>query len=283
MSFELPLTLINEANTWQHIQNSGYLIEKAMEMAAPERIAVLGCGRCREIPLPLLMRRCNRIYLVDTDLSALRDVESKFSCDPPRLEFFAEDLTGLIPYVEAKAPEITRESRNPEECLAALGELLLEAKPRFLAFPKKFDLVICSAMLSQLQAKIKRATLETFPQKFGPGYPGINTNKKWMKDLWNFARRLEHAFINHLDSLVNPGGVIYLSATVKVCWVKEEQEGKRYTTEGSWITLESGQLPNYLSVDHKIERTVNWPWARKEGENEYWGRLYEIQAVIYRV
>lgn len=53
-------------------------------------------------------------------------------------------------------------------------------------------------------------------------------------------------------------------------------------TEGSWITLRTSRLADYLGSGDTIIHEQHWDWLREEREGNYWGRLYRVQAIIYR-
>jgi hypothetical protein len=107
-------------------------------------------------------------------------------------------------------------------------------------------------------------------------------HKSWYKSVWNFARNLEDGFIKHLGTLLKPQGIVYLSETVHVSWLTQLDE-QSVSTEGRWITLRTSRLTDYLCPSDTIIKEQHWDWLREDKEGDFWGRLYGVQAVIYRV
>src|SRR5262249_586451 len=100
--------------------------------------------------------------------------------------------------------------------------------------------------------------------------------------VWVFARQLESAFINHLERLLAPGGIVYLSDTVHVCWLSQ-YGAQGFTTEGCWTATRTSRLVDYLRPASEVLTERSWSWVRSQGGGAYWGRLYGVQAIIYRV
>jgi hypothetical protein len=85
-----------------------------------------------------------------------------------------------------------------------------------------------------------------------------------------------------LEQLSAPGGIVYLSDTVHVCWLLQT-DSDTVTTEGSWIASRTSRLADYMLPTYEILKEGSWNWMRKEQEGPYWGRLYGVQALTYRV
>ena len=58
-----------------HLLASRAMIEEALALVDSGSAAVLGCGRCTEIPIRSLSGKLDRVDLVDFDAEALRLVE----------------------------------------------------------------------------------------------------------------------------------------------------------------------------------------------------------------
>jgi hypothetical protein len=269
-----------------HVQSSMTMMIEAANMAGGGRAALLGCGKGSEIPVHQLAGNFGRIDCVDLDTLALRILEarckqseeSRRSC-----RFHNSDLTGLIPQLVPLAREIISAVSDPLACLDQLGTLLNSVQPEFWKppSPEKYSLVICSAVLTQLQATVRKSVEEIFLDRF-PGQASVLSScNTWRSSLWNFARSLEDSWILHLDSLCSSKGIIYLSDTVRVCWLRRS-EPDGFTTEGSWIATRTARLADYLRPSNEILAQDHWPWIRTEAEGMYTGRLYEVQAIIYR-
>jgi hypothetical protein len=165
-----------------------------------------------------------------------------------------------------------------------LGQLLTSTTPNFWKPLKdyKYNLIVCSAVLTQLQASVRKRVGAIFLNRFPEYRSALSLNKSWRGHIWKFARHLEDVFINHLELLSAPGGIVYLSVTVHVCWLLRT-DSQTFTTEGSWIAIRTSRLADYLSPEYEITAERQWKWFRKEQEGHYWGRLYDVQAIIYRI
>ena len=261
------------------------LVAEAAQAAQPGRAAVLGCGTCTEIPIRLLNQRFRRVDLVDCDARALDIVRSqclRWADSKHSYVFHPADLTGLTAQIERGAQELVAEASDPGRCLRSLGELLDSTRPRFWtpSDGEQYSLVVCATVLTQLQAGVREMVEALFLDRF-PGMFALFSDAAWQERVWNFARSLEDAFIDHLDALTAPRGIVCLSATVHVSWLTALDD-RTLTTEGSWIATRTSRLADYLRPWHDILTTGQWEWFREEREGPYWGRLYGVQAVIYR-
>lgn len=271
--------------TKAHVEASASTIAEAVGLAGSGRAAVLGCGTGSEIPLPLLCETFDHVDLVDLDSHALRAAETR--CGPSNetggsRAFHHADLTGLIPRVVPPARQIAAAKANPLECLDGLGALLARTAPSFWRPPdeEKYDLIVCSGVLTQLQAAVRGRVESAFRDEFPDHGHAPLTHEPWRRRLLGWARRLEAGLIDHLDTLSARGSVVYLSDTVHACWLVPSGPGA-FTTEGAWIATRTPRLADYLLPRHEIASEREWSWFRREQEGPYWGRLYGVQAIIY--
>lgn len=198
--------------------------------------------------------------------------------------FHCADLTGMIATVERRAGELVANTVDPIECLEQLGVLLESTAPEFWEPPRKqcYDFLVCSTVLTQLQALVRESVEKIYLERFPEYAPALSTHKSWCESVWNFARNLEDGFIEHLGNFIKPQGIVYLSETVHVSWLTQLDE-QSVSTEGSWMTLRTSRLADYLRPSDKIVTEKHWDWLREEREGSFWGRLYGVQAVIYRL
>jgi hypothetical protein len=269
-----------------HFLSSIGLIKDAMLLADSGRVAVLGCGRCSEIPVRLLGKKFDRVDLIDIDRAALEFVEAecrKWDDGREVCKFHCADLTGLIAEVERRASELVANSDDPMACLEQLGMLLERTTPRFWkpADNRQYDLLVCSGVLTQLQASVRERAERIYVGKFSDYAPALSKHESWRVSAWNFARSLEDRFIEHLGKLTKSRGIVYLSDTVHVSWLSQ-LDHRSVCTDGRWIALRTAQLADYLRPSDTIIHEQRWDWLREEREGNYWGRLYDVQAVIYR-
>ncbi len=256
-----------------HVQSSLTAILEAATQAEPGGAAILGCGACTEIPIRLLAERFNPIDLVDLDDGALKTAEAhcwQWKETESTCVFHHADLTGLIPQVEPSARDIAARAATPSACLDGFAQLLASTAPNFWrpSDARTYSLMVCSAILTQLQATVRRQFENIFSNRFPSTISELSSYEPWRKSIWNFARRLEEAFVNHLESLAAPGAVVYLSDTVHVCWLLQS-DPRTFTTEGAWIATRTSRLADYLRPWNRIITEHRWNWFRREQEGAY--------------
>jgi len=270
-----------------HLFSSVGMIKEALRLADSGSVAVLGCGRCTEIPLRLLNENFDRVDLIDTDSDALDFVRAeckRWNDARSGYRFHRADLTGMIATVERRACELVANTVDPIECLEQLGLLLESTGPKFWTPPRRqrYDFLVCSTVLTQLQALVRESVEKIYLGRFPESEPAMLRHKSWCDSAWNFARNLEDGFIEHLGTLIKPQGIVYLSETVHVSWLTQLDE-QSVSTEGSWITIRTSRLADYLRPSDTIIHEQRWDWLREEREGDFWGRLYGVQALIYRI
>lgn len=277
---------IAEATTTTHVRASSELIARAVALAPKGRAAVLGCGRCGEIPVPLLLDSFTHADFVDSDGTALSDLCSRWPATnghASRSAFFEADLTGLIEPLSATAERIAGTSGEASQCLDHLSRLLAQATPDFWrpAHGEGYSLVICSLVLTQLQATARGSVEAAFLRRFPESRRVLAGHPRWRSAIWSFARRLEEGWMDHLTSLARQGAVVYLADTVHVAWLSESVP-ESWTTAGAWIATRTSRLADYLRPWEPPLAEERWQWLRREPEGEFAARLYGVQGVIYR-
>jgi hypothetical protein len=269
-----------------HILSSVAMIVEATKLADSGSVAVLGCGRCGEIPIRMLNETFDVVDLIDIDEAALAViVEQCKEWNDARhaYQFHCADLTGLITTLQQHSHELVSKAGNPLQCLEQLG-LLLESTPTVFWAPsrkQRYALLICSTVLTQLQAVVRESVEKVYLERFPEYAVALSKHEPWRWSAWNFARNLEDAFISHLGTMIKPGGIIFLSATVHVAWLTQIDE-QSVATKGSWIATRTPRLADYLLPSDSILAERAWNWLRQEREGSYWGRLYGVQAIIYQ-
>ena len=270
-----------------HLRASVCMIKEAATLANPGSVAVLGCGRCAEIPIRLLNEKFDRVDLIDIDEAALDFVRAKcreWNDDKNAYRFHCADLTGMMATVTQRAFELVQNAVDPIECLEQLGELLESTAPEFWEHPQneRYDFLVCSGILTQLQALVRESVEKIYLARFPQCAPALSELKSWTESLWNFARNIEDGFIKHLGKLTKRHGIVYLSDTVQVSWLTQLDQ-QSVSTEGSWIATRTSRLADYLSPSDTILNEQHWKWLREGREGNFWGRLYGVQSLIYRV
>jgi len=267
-----------------HIESSHrFILEASGAVSNSAAALVLGSGNCGEIPVALLQSRFGKVCFVDVDLDALKALAARHHEQRGRCEYRRADLTGMIGSIAAGARQVAATASDAPSMLDELATLLMSTVPRFWVPPddQRYDLLICSGILTQLQAKVRSAAEQVFRLKYHDGLELLSSHHGWRRATWHVARRLEDGFVAHLNSLTTPGGVIYLSDTVRVNWLTQSDE-QTFTTDGTWIATRTAQLTDYLLPSTEIIAQGQWWWLRQQREGPYWGRLYDVQAVAYR-
>ena len=270
-----------------HIHSCLAMIAEASALAGSGSAAILGCGCCKEIPLRQLTQKFDMMDLVDIDEIALATVNQQCRQWHDARNvclFYCADLTGMIASVGRRASKIVAKTVDPVACLEQLGVLLESTAPEFWVphHGERYDLLVCSMVLTQLQALVRESVEKIYLERFPEYVHAMLKHKSWCASVWNFARNLEDGFIEHLGTIIKPQGIVYLSETVHVSWLTQRDE-QSVSTEGRWITLRTSRLTDYLHPGDTIINEQHWDWLREDKEGDFWGRLYGVQAIIYRV
>ncbi len=269
-----------------HIFMSNSLVTEAYQSVLQKRVLILGYGQCKEIPIKTLAH-LSAIDLVDIDSKYLQQLMDGFiasGTDLKRTCFFTEDITGLIASLSQELEKYLETSSNGVNgSLKVLIKLINNARPVFWTAPAgyRYTFIICSLVLTQFQAfvlsKLERIFLKYYPKSRDM----LCTYQDWIKAKYSFARRLEESFVAHLKILAAAEAIIYVSDTVRVCFVKHTSNGL-YSTEGSWITLKTNRLSDYFNAGYKVIKETSWSWFLPKIEESSDGRLYEVQALILK-
>ncbi len=269
-----------------HIFMSNSLITEAYRLAHQKRALILGCGQCKEIPVKSLIP-LSAIDLVDIDSKYLQQLMDGFiasGTDLKRTCFFTEDITGLIASLSQELEKYLETSSNGVNgSLETLIKIINNAKPVFWTTPAgyRYTFIICSLVLTQFQAFILSKLEKIFLKYYPKSRDMLCNYQDWIKAKYRFARRLEDSFVAHLKILAEAEAIIYVSDTVRVCFVKHTSNGL-YSTEGSWITLKTNRLSDYFNTGYKVIKETSWYWFLPKIEENSDGRLYEVQAVILK-
>ena len=277
--------VVDSADELRHIEASLDMIAQGAGLTRPDAAVVLGCGHGAEIPLDVLGRTFAHLDLVDVagDAVAVLPARTKREGIDGACEIHQADLTGLITRVDRVAGDIVARASEPFGCLDALGRALTAASPTFWRSPagRSYDFVVCSGVLTQVPAVVRERVQRVFLGRFGEFHRALGRYEPWRRAVWSFARRLEDLFVAHLASMTTPGGVVYLSDVVHVCWLTATTQG--LVTEGRWIATRTERLADYLGPRYRIVAERSWQWLRPEREGPYWGRLYGVQGLLSRV
>ncbi len=271
------------SSTLNHIRKSKSLILQGLENCDAGDVLILGGGKCTEIPVLELSEKSNKIDMVELNHDSVFFVKNSYKVGT--LNCYHTDLTGMIDQVRSSIIQILPFLDDPNSCSEAFAYLLSNLKPDFW-YPVnsgRYQIVVASCVLTQLQAYVRKELEQAFLQKFPDALQVLLSNKTWLTGCKMFAADLEIKFIKYLNSLVEKGGIIYLSDTIKVSWLNESDKDGYFFTDGYWLTIDKEHLTDYLSLNNSVHTEERWKWARLEKEGNFRGRLYDVQAILYQV
>ena len=256
-----------------HIERSHEMILNAMSIAKEGKALVLGCGNCADLPLKELSQKFRFVDLIDMNKTNMSSVQAN------QIIFYQADITGMIRRVRNKLLKSTSFLQKDTDFLDHATNCLASIKPSFWNGGHKYSIVICPGLLTQLQANIRKEIERIFLIRFPKCASLLLEYPTWIKGIWQFARQIESSFIEHIQTLLTPSGIFYLSDTVHVSWLFP-LETESCVMYGKWIATKTSRLADYLPGNYHIEKEARWNWARFEQEGPYIGRLYDVQAVI---
>jgi hypothetical protein len=267
----------------RHEVDSRRMILQAAEAVKPGRVVVLGAGKCDEIPLKELVARFEQVVLVDLEADLIESAVAACEFSPEdreKIEIIKGDLTGLTEEVVALVKGATITSKDAQEALAAMGQLIGHAKTAAIPILGKFDLVVASCVLCQLHLAAMHRSQSAFVERFPDQEVLLKSTPAWTAALEGMARRMEAEFIDHLCDWTEPQGQIFLSETVSVAFVELLADGA-WSSAGNWRLLKSQKLTDYFDARFCVETLARWPWVvrppQMPGEQ---GRLFEVHATV---
>lgn len=269
-----------------HVATSKQMISKAYELADRGGVLVLGCGSCKEIPIETLVA-ASQLHLVDINEDALRGVRGDLTAkgmDLDGVTFTNEDIMGLIARLSSEVEAALPTTSDAHDACELLVHLIDHAEMAFWSPENRtrYSLIVCSLVLTQLQAVALARLEDVFLTHYPAGRVALATHKGWSRARFAFARRLEEAFVAHLRLIAAPNAILYLSSTIRVCFVKRIAAGL-FSTEGSWVAAKTGRLADYFTSGDEIVQEASWPWFLSKRENGSDGRLYDVQALALRL
>lgn len=269
----------------QQVAKSREMIVLAAGRVAPGRAAVLGAGRCSEIPLAELVRRFERVVVNDREPLARGEILQAAGIaarEAGNIDWQVGDLTGLVaPLTTAWSQALAAAAdvaAGAEAVYQALKITEPQPMPRELAALAPFDLVVASCMLSQLHNAALATAVRLFDERFPGQAEQFRTSQATAAAFFELARQVEARFIDQLAGLVTPQGRIYLSETVQVCFI-EPAGPAHWSTEGTLRMLRTINLADYLDQRFTVERSDRWPWLI-ETQPPGRSRLFDVQGLI---
>ncbi|MGH8308331.1 MAG: prolipoprotein diacylglyceryl transferase family protein [Steroidobacteraceae bacterium] len=267
-----------------HEAQSSAALAGVLDSTRPRRVVFVGCGNGDTIPLEHLLRVAEVVDFADADefaLARLREQVDALGSTNVEVRYHAVDLTGTHADVRVWANELAFAADSPADCMPALAARLLSLVPRFWQTTEAADLVVAQDLLTQLPTSVLKAIDAALRDRFGDAAYDPAARDTLNRATWTFTRTMEERFIGWLDTLVAPGGVVYLSDSVHVHSVANDN-GSPGTVGGAWRMTATPQLRDYLRPWHSLIDQTAWDWWLAQPEADSWGRLYRMQAVAYR-
>ncbi len=269
----------------QQVQQSRRLILAAAE-ARGGAVLVLGAGRCAEIPLAELAVQFERVTINDINAAELEQGIAAAHLDEAaraKLDVRVGDLTNATDRLLDKIDGVLDESGEADAAIEAMAQLLDDEPLAGMPLEGKYDLIVASCVLSQLHFRLLHSASEAFERRFPGAAERLATNVRWTSALYDMARRMEARFIDDLIAHLAEHGLIYLSDSPQLCYIKLTPDGK-WETEGTYRLLRSKELGDYLDRRFAVIAQGRWHWIvsppEKPGDE---GRLFDVQAVVLRV
>ncbi len=269
-----------------HAESSSSAIAAVLETSRPRRVAVMRCGDGETMPLDRLLRIADLIDFVDVDdeaVALLRERVEALAADGVEVRYHIAELTGCVDEARAWSNEVAFAADTPADCMPELGRRLVDLLPRFWDMPEMgtYDLVICANVITQLPTSVLSVIDGALRDRFGNQADDPGVRDALNRAAWTFTRGLEGRLIGYLDTVVAPGGIVYLSGSVHVHSVTSDDRSLG-SVGGAWRMTATPHLRDYLRPWHTLGHETSWNWWYEDSAPGRWGRLYRIQAVTYR-
>jgi hypothetical protein len=202
--------------------------------------------------------------------------------DRRKIRLHAADLSGMTVVALEGIETAVASSTDVPAAIEAMAAALETAQPNPFPIAGSFDLLVASCLLSQLHfALVHEATLR-FEARFPGQVAMLQQSDRWKNALYKTARRMEDKFIDDLATIMAPGGLVYLSESVQMCYVTLAA-GSQWQSEGTYRMLRTTDLADYVGRRFTIVERARWEWVvsppMNPGET---GRLYDVQALVLR-
>lgn len=270
----------------QHVEESRRLIESAGETVEPRRAVVLGAGNCAEIPLAHLAARFDEIVVNDMDEKLLEQGLAAAELDTAsreKIRLHVADLTGVTETLLAKIASSLEHAETPEAAIDEIARLVDEEPVPGAQIEGKYELVVASCVLSQLHFALLHGAGNLFESRFPEHLETLRSSVRWTGALYQMARRMEARLIDDLAQLLAEGGLIYLSESAQMCYIKLAADGM-WETEGTYRMLRTQDITDYLDRRFATIAQGRWHWVVSPPEKpEDVGRLFDVQAVVLRM
>ena len=153
--------------SWEDYRNQLTALIREKAIGPKDSLLILGAGGCCDIDLNILAEHCEKIVLLDTDSSAMREALARYHLETSsKVSLACESLTGisesdieaffqnLLAFVMSQGVRLTEEAFRTRtlEGLQALEQKLYVTGEQFagVLVPESCDAVVCAGVHSQL-------------------------------------------------------------------------------------------------------------------------------------
>lgn len=261
------------------------MILRAAGMVDPGRAVVLGGGACEEIPLAALLERFESVTLNDFEEPQVRQAVEAVphgSAGRAKLEVRIADLTGITEAALAEMAGQLALVADPQAAIRAMADVLDHVQPGPMPIAGRFDLVVCSCVLSQLHVALSHQAAQLFAAKYPAGRDLLAQSDISKMSLESVARRMEDRFIANLATLVTDTGLVYLSESAQVCFLQLAADGQ-WQTPGTYRMLRTKDLADYVRGQFDVVGRARWEWVVDAPQSASdVGRLFDVQSLVLR-
>jgi hypothetical protein len=269
----------------RHREESRRMILRAASMTPPGEAIILGGGACDEIPLAELLERYTSVTLNDENEAALTTAVESLPADDnlrSKLRIQVADLSGMTESALQHIDEAILHAATPEAAAEAMAAAITRVKPAPLPIVGRFDLIVCSCVLSQLHFSLTHGAAARFAARFSGHEDVLQESEPWTAALQRVARDMEERLIAHLATVITDDGLLYLSESAQVCFLQLAPDG-RWQTQGTYRMLRTKDLADYVSERFEIVGRNRWEWVVKAPQTANdTGRLFDVQALVLK-
>ena len=266
-----------------HAARSRELIRLASEASSTGLARVVGAGRCREIPLAELAARFDEVELQDVDRDSMVEAQAELS-DQLRghVRLQVGNVLRFNVDFDAEVAGILAAAADPDAAAAALSLLAASARPSLPPPDRRPDLLVSSCLLSQLHLPLMSTVEVGFREAF-PGAGEPSDHPTWVRAMFDLSRRCQDRLLEGMEAASGLNGLIYLAASVQVCYFACGEDGL-WHTPGSLRMTREASLEALIGDGYQVLHRGSWPWvARMPDPGAANGTLYNVQALVLKV
>jgi hypothetical protein len=283
-----------------HLDTIAHLVRRglaARTAPAPRAAVILGAGACTELPLESVARALATVVLVDLDAPGMERARAELPASlRTRVRTLRTDLTGGVS--QALAALLRAQPWNdlarlggptgaaPLDAAAACLELCPVPDPPALPglAPGAYGLVISSLLLTQLFSLPLLDVLDTLALHAPDVVDSRETHPRYRAAAQGFRRRVAHAHLSLLDTLLAPGGIGVLFTDVTGHLLPARSGPHTAPAPESLPVLPPDvlDLPRDLAARFTLAGpTRAWRWIVEPPRGEIPGRAYDVFGAVF--